>query len=74
MNEATPRIAIVTGASRGIGRAIAERLASDGFAVGVHYGRDAAAAEETAAAIDGIGGTAFAFRADLSADGAGQRF
>ncbi len=54
----------MTGASRGIGRAIALRLAEDGWRVAVHYGRDRAAAEETAAAL----GTSAAgvFGCDLS--------
>jgi 3-oxoacyl-[acyl-carrier protein] reductase len=45
------RTILITGASKGIGRAIAERLASDGFNVVVHYHRDKAGAERTLAAI-----------------------
>ncbi len=73
MTDHHPRTALVTGASRGIGRAVAERLARDGLLVAVHYGRDDVAAKETVAAITGRGGRAFAVRADLAVPGAADR-
>ncbi|MEV0370200.1 SDR family oxidoreductase [Streptomyces sp. NPDC050636] len=59
------KTALVTGGSRGIGRAISERLGRDGARVAVHYGRDEAAAKETVSAIEAAGGQAFAVRAEL---------
>jgi 3-oxoacyl-[acyl-carrier protein] reductase len=67
------RTALVTGASRGIGRAVAERLGRDGARVAVHYGRDEKAAEKTVAAIEEAGGTAFAIRAELGVPGDAER-
>jgi len=59
------KIALVTGGSRGIGRAIGERLARDGALVALHYRSDETAAAAAVAAIEKEGGRAFALRADL---------
>ncbi len=60
------KVALVTGASRGLGKAIALRLAKDGMAIAVHYGKNQAAAEEVVAAISSIGGEAFGVQAEMS--------
>jgi 3-oxoacyl-[acyl-carrier protein] reductase len=60
------RVALVTGASRGIGRAVALRLAGDGAAVVVNYASNAAAAAEAVAEIEQAGGQALAVQADVS--------
>lgn len=59
-------VALVTGASRGIGRACALELAGRGFSVGVNYARDEEGAAETVSLVTHIGGTAASFRADVS--------
>lgn len=63
------KVALVTGAGRGIGRAIAQRLARDGALVAVHYGNSREAAARTVAEIEAAGGQAFAVGADLSGAG-----
>lgn len=65
MTRLTGKTALVTGASRGIGRAIALRLAHDGATVAVHYAERDDAAKETVAEIERDGGSAFAVRARL---------
>ncbi|WP_353648216.1 SDR family oxidoreductase [Nakamurella sp. A5-74] len=60
------KVAIVTGGSRGIGRAVAVRLASDGVAVAVTYATSFQAAQELVATVQGGGGRAVAIRADVA--------
>ena len=62
------RVAVVTGASGGIGRAVALELASSGTAVACCYHRDDAGAKETAEAAERAGGTAAAFAGDVSSE------
>ena len=69
MSKLAGKTALLTGASGGIGRAIAERLAADGALVAVHYGHNEAAAKRTAAAIEQAGGRAFIIGADLGVTG-----
>ncbi|MEJ2855060.1 MULTISPECIES: SDR family NAD(P)-dependent oxidoreductase [unclassified Saccharothrix] len=69
MAKLSGKTALVTGASRGIGRGIALRLAADGARVGVHYGSNDAAAKEVVATIEQAGGNAFPIRAELGVPG-----
>ena len=65
-STATTRVVIVTGASGGIGRAVAERLALDGMAIVAHYSGNAAKADETVAAITTAGGRAISVGGDVA--------
>ncbi|MFE0765922.1 SDR family oxidoreductase [Streptomyces smyrnaeus] len=69
MGDLTGRTALVTGASRGIGQAIAIRLAAEGATVIVHFGADESGAAATVDAIEHPGGTAFSVRTELGMDG-----
>src|SRR5215469_2993233 len=66
MSSLKGKVAVVTGASRGIGRAIAEQLASDGASVVVNYNRSAEEASGVVAGIESKGGKATAVQADVS--------
>ncbi|MYV98451.1 SDR family oxidoreductase [Streptomyces sp. SID3343] len=69
MGDLTGKTALVTGASRGIGQAIAARLAAKGAVVVVHFGTDAEGAAATVDEIERAGGTALAVGAELGVDG-----
>ncbi|WP_335937266.1 SDR family oxidoreductase [Streptomyces sp. PTD5-9] len=69
MDRLTGRTALVTGASRGIGRATAVRLAREGALVAVHYAANDEAARETVTLIEKEGGRAFPVRAELGVPG-----
>ena len=71
--ELSGRVALVTGASRGIGRAIALRLAAAGAAVGVNYRREREKAEEVVSQIERAKGHAVAVQADVSSPEEVQR-
>ena len=66
MGSLTEKVAIVTGSSDGIGRAIAERLAQDGATIVVNYGKSADKAKQVVVGIEEKGGKAVAIQADMS--------
>lgn len=69
MGTLAGKTALVTGGSRGIGRAIARRLAREGALVAVHYGSNEEAARETVSLIEATGGRAFPLGVPLGEDG-----
>jgi NAD(P)-dependent dehydrogenase (short-subunit alcohol dehydrogenase family) len=69
MGKLTGRTALVTGSSRGIGRATALRLGQDGALVAVHYGENETAAKEAVAQVESDGGRAFTVGARLGVPG-----
>jgi 3-oxoacyl-[acyl-carrier protein] reductase len=66
MSKLVNKVALVTGGSRGIGAAIAKRLATDGASVAITYAKDASAASAVIRAIEGGGGKAIAIQADAA--------
>src|SRR5690242_4047196 len=66
MSSAASRTALITGATGGIGKTVATRLANDGFNIGVHYAGSSAKAEELVAEIAKSGANAIAMKADVA--------
>jgi 3-oxoacyl-[acyl-carrier protein] reductase len=73
MSKLAEKVALVTGGSRGIGAAIAKRLAADGASVAITYAKDASAASAVVKAIELGGGKAVAIQADAADAGAVKR-
>lgn len=65
-NNTNLRVALITGASGGIGRVVAERLAKDGIAIGVHYANNKSKADKIVSAITAAGGKAIAVGGDVA--------
>ena len=72
MNKLTGKVAVVTGASKGIGGAIAKSLAAEGASVVVNYASSKAGADTVVAAITAAGGKAVAVPGDVSKAGEAQ--
>lgn len=70
MTDTTTRVALITGATGGIGRAVTDRLVRDGFAVAVHYAGNKAKADEAVEAIRAAGGKAIAVGGDVADEAA----
>ena len=66
MSKLANKVALITGGSRGIGAAIAKRLAADGASVAITYAKDAASASTVVKAIEAAGGKAIAIQADAA--------
>ena len=71
MSKLDEKVALITGGSRGIGAAIAKRLAADGASVAITYAKDAGAASAVVTAIERGGGKAVAIHADAADPDAG---